>query len=259
MKEEDTLQTGSYNLDMFLGGEENPGVPNRSLILVLGEPGTKFELFTQQILYQMMRSRATKKVLYLAFDGRPKEIIDEMKMFNCPVESYVSAGKKWQFMDAFTSRIAASSAVIGVGALADISDDEQEYSYDPLRVFSRTFIPELATYDSVSTCVHTLSSLIRSDSLEGVTLAIQTMKQIIRKRDGVHFLLMVKNLHDKQTEVLASHLVDFVFDISFGQTGGGKIAVNFSVKKSWKTVVPPIIVPLSIDKKGVRLETTTRL
>ena len=121
------LKTGSYNLDLFLGGEDNPGIPNRSLILVLGEPGTKFELFTQQLLYQMMRSRATKKVLYLSFDGRPKEIIDEMKMFDCPVESYVNAGKKWQFMDAFTSRIAASSAVIGVGALADISDDDQEY------------------------------------------------------------------------------------------------------------------------------------
>jgi KaiC/GvpD/RAD55 family RecA-like ATPase len=258
----DIIETGSKNLDLFLGGEDNRGIPNKSLILVLGQPGTKFELFTQQILFQMLRSRsrAAKKVIYLSFDGRPKEIVDEMTMFGFPVDSFVSAGGKWEFMDAFTSRIAASSAVIGVGAIPDIADtDQSDYSYDPLRVFSRSFIPNLAKYDSVSTCVHTLSSLIRSDSLEGVSLAIQTMKQIVRNRDGLHFLLMVKDLHDKQTEVLASHLVDFVFDISFGQTGGGKIAVTFEVKKSWKTIVPPISVPLSIDRRGIRLETTTRL
>ncbi|MHA2237621.1 MAG: hypothetical protein ACXAB2_12220, partial [Candidatus Hodarchaeales archaeon] len=83
---------------------------------------------------------------------------------------------------------------------------------------------------------------------------------IVRELDsGIHFILMVKNLHDPSHEVLASHLVDFVFDISFGRVGAGKIEIKFSVQKSWKSVLLPISVPMTIDKKGIRLETTVRI
>lgn len=253
------IRTGVKSLDMFIGGEDNPGIPDKSVILVLGEPGTKFELFTQQVLFRMLKTGATKKVVYLSYDGRPKEIIEEMAIYDFNLQSFVVAGDKWQFMDAFTSRIAAEGAVIGLQSIPGV-DFGKEYAQDSLRYFTRIFMPEIAKYDNVCTCIHSISSLIRSNSIESVSIAIETLKHIVRERgSGIHFILMVKNLHDPKVEVLASHLADFVFDISFGRVGGGKISINFSVQKTWKSTLLPISVPVTIDKKGIRLETTVRI
>jgi KaiC/GvpD/RAD55 family RecA-like ATPase len=253
-----TFRTGVQSLDLFIGGEDNPGIPNKSVILVLGEPGTKFELFTQQILYQISQIGSTDKVIYLSYDGRPDEIIEELSIYNLNLNPIVDAGK-WMFMDAFTARIAAEGAVIGLQTVS-ASTFGDDYSQDSLRYFSRKFIPELSKNENICTCIHSLSSLIRTNSIESVSIAIETMKHVVRaRRSGIHFILMVKNLHDPTVEVLASHLADFVFDISFGKVGAGKIQINFSVQKSWKSILLPISVPMSIDRKGIRLETTVRV
>ncbi len=260
MESSQVFRTGVQSLDLFLGGEDNPGLPNKSVILVLGEPGTKFELFTQQILYQILQTKATEKVLYLSYDGRPGEIVEEMAIYNFQLQPYIVAGEKWQFMDAFTARIAAEGAVIGLQSIPGQTDYGQEYAQDSLRFFTRAFIPEVVKHDQICTCIHSISSLMRSNSIESVSIAIETLKFIVRgRRSGIHFILMVKNLHDPAVEVLASHLSDFVFDISFGRVGGGKISINFSVQKSWKSTLLPISVPVTIDKRGIRLETTVRV
>ncbi|MHA1945072.1 MAG: RAD55 family ATPase [Candidatus Hodarchaeales archaeon] len=228
------IRTNVQSLDLFLGGEENPGLPNKSVILVLGEPGTKFEIFVQQILFHTLKSGATDKVVYLSYDGRPDEIIDEMDIYNYNLQPFVMAGEKWKVEDRFAQ--------------------------DSLRFFTRRFIPEISKYDNVCTCIHSISSLIRSNSIESVSIAMETLKYVVRDLGtGLHFILMVKNLHDPSMEVLASHIADFVFDISFGRVGAGKIAINFSVQKSWKSILLPISVPMTIDRKGIRLETTVRV
>jgi KaiC/GvpD/RAD55 family RecA-like ATPase len=259
MSSQQNFRTGVKSLDLFLGGEDNLGLPEKSVILVLGEPGTKFELFTQQILFSALKTGATEKIVYLDYDNRPKEIVDELAIYKLNLEPYIVAGEKWQFMDAFSARIAAEGAVIGLQSVPGLNVDDS-FAQDSLRFFTRKFIPELSEYHNVCTCIHSLSSLIRNNSIESVSIAIETLKYIVRDLgSGVHFLLMVKNLHDPAVEVLASHLVDFVFDISFGRVGGGKISINFSVQKSWKSVLLPISVPMTIDRKGIRLETTVRI
>lgn len=258
MRQQKTIRTGVQSLDLFLGGEDNPGLPNKSVILVLGEPGTKFELFTQQILFHTLRTGATNKVIYLDYDGLPHEIVEEMGIYNFQLDPYIVAGKKWQFMDAFSSRIAAEGAVIGLQS--DAVNVNDRFAQDSLRYFTRRFIPELTKNQDVCTCIHSISSLILNNSVESITIAIETFKKVVRELgSGLHFILMVKNLHDPKIEVLASHLVDFVFDISFGRVGAGKIEIKFSVQKSWKSVLLPISVPMTIDKKGIRLETTVRV
>jgi hypothetical protein len=208
-----------------------------------------------------LKRGSTDKVLYLDYDGRPTEIIDELAIYNLNLQPFVVAGEKWQFMDAFSSRIAAEGAVIGLQDVPGVDVDDT-FAQDSLRFFTRRFIPELSKYQdsSICTCIHSISSLIRNNSIESVSIAVETLKHMVRDLgSGIHFLLMVKNLHDPSVEVLASHLVDFVFDVSFGKVGGGKISINFSVQKSWKSVLLPISVPMSVDKKGIRLETTVRI
>ena len=254
-----TIRTGVKSLDMFIGGEDNPGIPDKSVILVLGQPGTKFELFTQQVLFRMLKTGATEKVVYLSYDGRPEEIIEEMAIYNFNLQSFIVADEKWHFMDAFTARIVAEGAVIGLRSVPGV-DFGADYAQDSLRYFTRLFIPEITKYDNVCTCIHSISSLIRTNSIESVSIAIDTFKHIVRQRgSGIHFILMVKNLHDPTIEVLASHLADFVFEMAMGSVGGGKIAINFSVQKSWKSVLLPISVPVTVDKRGIRLETTVRI
>ena len=254
------IRTNVQSLDLFLGGEDNPGLPNKSVILVLGDPGTKFEIFIQQILFHTLKSGATDKVVYLSYDGRPDEIIDEMDIYNYNLQPFIMAGEKWKFMDAFSSRVAAEGAVIGLQREPGSVDVEDRFAQDSLRFFTRRFIPEISNYDNVCTCIHSISSLIRSNSIESVSIAMETLKYVVRDLGtGLHFILMVKNLHDPSMEVLASHIADFVFDISFGRVGAGKIAINFSVQKSWKSILLPISVPMTIDRKGIRLETTVRI
>ncbi|MFX0172436.1 MAG: RAD55 family ATPase [Candidatus Hodarchaeota archaeon] len=257
MSDKSHFRTGVRSLDIFLGGEDNPGLPDKSVILVLGEPGTKFEQFTQQVLYQILKRGSTDKVVYLAYDGQPNEIVEEMAIYNFDLTPFLSDGR-WQFMDAFSARIAAEGAVIGLQDLPGI-DIGTEYAQDSLRFFTRRFVPDLVQYDKVCTCIHSMSSLIRSNSIKSVSIAIETLKHIVRGRSGIHFILMVKNMHDPAVEVLSSYLADFVFEISFGRVGGGKISINFEVRKSWKSVLLPISVPMSIDSRGIRLETTVRV
>jgi len=261
MKRKDKIiRTGVKSLDLFLGGEDNPGIPNKSVILVIGDPGTKFEIFVQQVLFHTLKTGATEKVVYLSYDGRPNEIIDEMNIYGYNLNPFVMAGEKWKFMDAFTSRVAAEGAVIGLQSDRSSVDVEDRFAQDSLRFFTRRFIPEITKYDNVCTCIHSISSLIRSNSMESVSIAMETLKYVVRDLGtGLHFILMVKNLHDPTMEVLASHIADFVFDVSFGRVGAGKIAINFSVQKSWKSTLLPISVPMTVDSKGIRLETTVRI
>ena len=144
MKRKDKIiKTGVQSLDLFLGGEYNPGIPNKSVILVLGEPGTKFEIFVQQILFQTLKTGATEKVVYLSYDGRPNEIIDEMNIYNYDLKPFVMAGEKWKFMDAFSARVAAEGAVIGLQSDRGSVDVEDRFAQDSLRFFTRRFIPEI--------------------------------------------------------------------------------------------------------------------
>ncbi len=258
MEQVANFRTGVKSLDMFLGGEDNPGLPDKSVILVLGDPGTKFENFTQQVLFHVLRGGSTDKVIYLSYDGRPHEIVDELSIYDYHLEPFMS-DNRWTFMDAFTARIAAEGAVIGLQNLPGANFESEEMPQDSLRFFSRRFIPELLKYDRVSTCIHSMSSLIRSNSIESVSIAIETLKHIVRARSGIHFLLMIKNMHPPEVEVLSSHLADFVFEIRFGKVGGGKISIDFEVRKSWKSTLLPISVPMSIDRRGIRLETTVRV
>ena len=63
------IESGIAGFDVAIGGK---GIPDGSLILLLGEPGSGHEIFALQMLQS--QAKTGKKVFYVSVDKPPSEV-----------------------------------------------------------------------------------------------------------------------------------------------------------------------------------------
>ncbi|NHJ47144.1 MAG: hypothetical protein FK733_05080 [Asgard group archaeon] len=233
--------SGIPGFDVTIGG----GIPDGSLILLLGEPGSSHEIFALQVLYN--QAKAGKKVFYVSVDKPPSEIDLEMMTFGWSIDTYKSLGS-WVYIDAYGAKYATD-------------DSSPVISWDKglLNLLRTRFVDSVSKSNQPFTIIDTVSHLLLDYDEDQVRELIENFtNNVVRKVGGVHLLLMIKGMHDPKTEILFSHLADGVIDFYLRERSD-QLQRTFRVRKMRKVIYDTRLYPFNLEEEGLQIETARRL
>jgi len=217
------VKTWIEGLDEVLGG----GLPDKSVILMMGEPGSGYDILAQQILYQ--HALKEDKVVYFTTMRSSDTLKEDFEIFGWDVPS-LEKTDQWVFVDIHTR-----------SALQILREEI------PSRVEKGCW-----------TLVDSLSYLLQTQKIDSVLKTVELLLESARKHGGIHFLLLVQGMQNPQTEIAIQHLVDGVIEFTAQEVAGG-IDRRIRMKKMRKTVYTPRLIPFRMTERGIVIETAVRI
>jgi KaiC/GvpD/RAD55 family RecA-like ATPase len=170
------VKTWIEGLDDVLEG----GLPDKSVILFVGEPGSGHDLLAQQIMYQ--HALREGKVAYFTTNRPLGTLREDFKTFGWEIPPLEEVGR-WIF-----------------------ANDLKEM---PLMVEQNCW-----------TIVDSLSYLLLTPKLKPVLDMIESMLESAQKHGGIHLLLLTHGMQDVQTETTIQHLTDGTMEFLAQEVGG---------------------------------------
>jgi len=210
-------------LDEMLGG----GLPDKSVVLMTGEPGSGYDILAQQIMYQ--RALHNEKVAYFSTSRSPDTLKEDLATYGWNIAPLEEQGK-WIF-----HQVSVANAI---------------------QVLTEK-IPQTVA-EGRWMIIDSLSYLILTQKYYPVVQAVELLLDNARKHGGVHFLLLTQRMHDAETETTMQHLADGVMEFSAQETTGG-IDRRIRIKKMRRAVYEPKLIPFNITEHGITIETAVRI
>ena len=217
------VKTWVEGLDEMLGG----GLPDKTVILMTGEPGSGYDVLGQQILYQ--HALNGDQVACFTTIRSSDALREDFEIFGWDIVS-LEKTDQWVFVDVHTP-----------GALQILREE----------IHSRI---EKGCW----TLVDSLSYLLQTQKVDSVLKMVELLLETARKHGGIHFLLLVQGMQDPQTETTLQHLVDGVIEFTAQEVAGG-IDRRIRMKKMRKTIYTPRLIPFRITERGIVIETAVRI
>jgi len=207
----------------MLGG----GLPEKSVVVVTGEPGSGYDIFAQQILYQNALHEG--KVAYFSTSRDPVALKEDLETFGWNVAPLQERGS-WLFINVNVPEV--------------------------IQVLAET-IPKVVA-EGRWVLIDSLSYLILTQKYRSVINVVELLINSAREHGGVHFLLLTQKMHDTETETTMQHLVDGVMEFSAQEMAGG-IDRRMRMKKMRRAVYEPRLIPFNITERGITIETAVRI
>ena len=217
------LRTWVEGLDEMLGG----GIPEKSVVLMMGEPGSGYDILAQQILYQ--NAQQGGKVAYFSTSRVSDALKEDFETFGWNVAPLQEKGD-WQFFQVNVPNV--------------------------IQVLTET-IPRVVAQGRW-VLIDSLSYLILTQKYRDVIRIVELLLNAARQHGGVHFLLLTQKMHDAETETTMQHLVDGVMEFSAQEMAGG-IDRRIRMKKMRRAVYEPRLIPFNITERGITIETAVRI
>jgi flagellar protein FlaH len=210
-------------LDEMLGG----GLPDKSVVVMTGEPGSGYDILAQQIMYQ--HAVHDEKVAYFSTSRPPETLRDDMVTFGWDLAPLEEKGN-W---------ICQKTSIA-----------------DAVSLLSEK-IPN-AVIQGRWVLIDSLSYLILTQKYSSVVQTVELLLDCARKDGGIHFLLLTQKMHDAETETTMQHLADGVIEFTAQETAAG-IDRRIRIKKMRRAVYEPRLIPFNITERGITIETAVRI
>jgi len=227
------VKTGIEGFDEPLGG----GIPAKSLILLLGDPGSGFDLFSQQILYS--KAKEGEKAIYLTIERAPLDIEEEMALFGWDLEG-LKRDQKWIFVDAYDLRLKHAAKTEMVSML------------------QTDFIQQIK-FNVTHTALDTLSYLLLNFDIRDIIDIVELLQVQIKAQGGIHFMLMVKGMHEPKIISTIEHMADGVFEFTTRESVDGTHEKILTIQKMRRAIFPRRIFSLRTSEKGLAVEAFGRV
>jgi flagellar protein FlaH len=210
-------------LDEMLGG----GLPDKSVVVMTGEPGSGYDLLAQQIIFQ--HALHGEKVAYFSTSRSRETIKEDLATFGWDITPMEEKGD-WIHHQA--------SAQDAINVLTDN-------------------LPK-AVAEGRWVLLDSLSYLVLTQKYYSVVQIVESLLENARKHGGIHFLLLTQKMHDTETETTMQHLADGVMEFTAHETAGG-IDRRIRIKKMRRAVYEPRLIPFNITERGITIETAVRM
>ncbi|MFX1518761.1 MAG: RAD55 family ATPase [Promethearchaeota archaeon] len=253
MEGNNVLSTGIRTLDVVIG---EGGIPNRSLVLVLGDVGYIHRLLVQNIVYHLSRdTTANTKVRYVLFDHSTEEIITSFKEIRMDISNIPE--DRWEFIDMFKEEPIPD--IVEMNPLSVLLSEYIDGCFNEDLIGSGRRL--VTVIDSLSTFLHQIPEWgIDIDDL--YSIFIKELTHNIKKVDGLHFWLMTRGIQEESVVNTLAHLSDVVFSLRQKQTGE-RVSNFIQIPKLGTRILReqrareyPIIVS---DNYQVRIDTKERI
>ena len=106
--------------------------------------------------------------------------------------------------------------------------------------------------------IDSISFFLRSYELEDVVKTIEIMLSIGKVSGAVQLVLMTSGMHDPIIENTMKHMCDGVIEFRMKERGS-EIENTIFIRKMRGMITPNKTISYGITKKGIELETTTRV
>lgn len=217
------LKTWIDGLDEMIGG----GLPDKSVILMTGEPGSGYDILGQQILYQ--HALHDGKIAYFSVSRALDILREDFSTFGWEVVPLEEKGN-FMFIDARVPEV--------------------------IQVLTEK-IPE-AVAEGRNVLLDSLSYLILTQGFKNVIKTVELLLDNARKNGGTHFLLLTQKMHGTKMETTIQHLVDGVIELSAQEMASG-IDRRIRMKKMRRAVYEARLLPFNITERGITIETDIRI
>ena len=207
----------------MLGG----GLPDKSVVVMTGEPGSGYDILAQQMMYQ--HALRNEKVAYFSTSRSPDTIKEDFSTFGWETSPLQEKGN-W------------------VCYQTSVADAIQTLTEN---------IPK-AISEGRWILLDSLSYLILTQKYYSVVKTVELLLENARKHGGIHFLLLTQKMHDTETETTMQHLADGVMEFTANETAGG-IDRRIRLKKMRRAVYEPRLIPFNITERGITIETAVRI
>jgi len=207
----------------MLGG----GLPEKSVVLMTGEPGSGYDILAQQILYQNALHEG--KAAYFSTTRTPEALKEDFETFGWNVAP-LQEKDNWMFFNVYVP--------------------------DVIEVLMEK-IPKVVA-EGRWVIIDSLSYLILTQKYRSVINVVELLINSAKEHGGIHFLLLTQKMHDIETETTIQHLADGVMEFSAQETAGG-IDRRLRMKKMRKAVYEPRLIPFNITERGITIETAVRI
>jgi len=233
VRDQPKLSSGIEALDKAIGG-----FPMGSVVVLAGKPGSGYDLFAQQIMYNA--ASAGNTVTYLTVDRAPEDIVGEMQDAKLDLDELIEK-KNWKFLNGFQTRLKVQQGDLGPKVLLDM-----------LRAVSKS--AKVGDW----TVVDTLSKLMEYNGKGETKSFLDDIILEAREGRGLHFLLVVEELHDEKTLASLAQTCDGYIRLGLDEARAepsGTIRIEKlrranSVQRSLNYV---------IGEDGITIETATRI
>ena len=198
------------------------GVPPIVLVLV-GPSGSGNEVFARQIALSRAKENA---VSYFTIIKNPDSIRKIFSTYNWSLKSLEKKGK-WRFITPSKSRT-------WINAIKEEMDQHR------------------------SIVIDSLSELLLTHKVDEIIEILTTLSTNNRECEELHQLLLTEGMQDSQVESTIQHFAEGI--IYFSADWDGEIVSRNLIIKKMKGIFPPSRrLSYSIGKKGLKIETTTRI
>ena len=233
-KVEPVVFTGLEALDKMLGG-----IPNGSVIVLYGRPGSGFDIFAQQVLFSKA-SLGEAKSLYFTAEHPIEDISSEMVARKWNVDRLVEE-RRWEFIDAFTLRSNIRKGDAGPKVLLD--------------AFS-AYIKKIGP--DVWSVVDTFSYYLAHYDKKEIMGFVDDIIAHARENGGLHLLLTVEGVVDPQVVTNIAHLTDGLFRFSLDPEQTEAMGL-MRIEKLRKADYVTRMIAYRITDTGLAIETSVRM
>lgn len=241
------VRTGIDGFDEIMEG----GLPEGNVILLIGEPGSGYDTFAQQVLFR--KALDGQKIAYFTIEFLPDDIQEDMLTCGWRLDGVMNKDR-WTFVDSYRAKrqgvmikiggpeiSSMASATSDLGALTSLKSQLAE------KVEEKNW-----------TAIQTLSHLLLMHNLKDVIDMVETYIGAVHNVGGLHFLLMVQGMHDPSVAVTIKHLVDGVIEFTTKEVAGN-IEGALRVSKMRRMKGSSRLIPYSLSDRGIIIETATRI
>jgi KaiC domain protein len=230
------VRTYIPGLDEILYG----GIPERSIVLVSGGPGTGKSIMGKQFLYNgLVRGEAG---VFMALEEHPVAVRRSFKHFGWDIDKYEKEGK-FAIVDAFTAGI-GSAAQREKYVVKDI--DNVHELIDVLRQAIKDTGAERITIDSVSTLYLTKPSMARS--------TVMLLKRVIAGLGATAMFISQVSVTERGFGGPGvEHAVDGIIRLDMDEVDG-RLYRSIVVWKMRDTKISMVRHPMDITDEGVVIQ-----
>jgi KaiC/GvpD/RAD55 family RecA-like ATPase len=192
---------GIPGLEFVLGG----GMPEDSVYILTGQPGTYYSTFAQQAIYSHMMKKG--RAVYYTSEMSSTEIEQDTDLYGWNFQSFVSDGSL-----VFVRPL--SPSLQGLVSLMPRVPNEQllNLSSAGLGSLTRDFLTRLKE-DRWS--ILNISYLMNQYTPQEINDLMLFWVNAVHKYGGVHFVLMLQGAHDERQVTFLKNLVDGVLSFKF--------------------------------------------
>jgi KaiC/GvpD/RAD55 family RecA-like ATPase len=184
-------KTLAEGLDEMLGGE----LPDKTVILMMGEPGSGYDVFGQQLLYQ--HALKGDKVARFATMRSSNALKEDLGIFDCDVMS-LEKTDQWVFVDV--------------------------HAPDALQILRKEIHSRIKK--GCWTLVDSLSYLLQTQEVDLVLKMVELLLETARKYGWIPFLFLLRGIQDSQTEITLQRLVAGVIEFTAQEVAGENRQTN---------------------------------